>query len=634
MVTKITNEQKYKALFKKAWDELAMRQIFNDVQLIHYGEIGNTFTSLEDYFTKLGTLMTIGDNEIYPNVYKIYELNSEGNLEEVELNSPKAGLEVVQNWEFVFLPLEESRFEINADTRDIIIPNDFKKLVSVAGDHFAETLIFSIDRFFDSTDLLTKEIGVQWVDENGINKLTNLTKIKYYDANEQKIIFGWPLNDMITKNDRVINFSIRFFSKIDEVLNYSFNTKIHQIVIAPALKADLSDGVQVEQVSDSFLSIIEDSPSTEAPPATIPYFSAPGTDLETEAVLDEDNKYTLTVRAVKNGSGTIAYNRWFYKNQQGEISDLGNGKFLFEEVTPTIDDLKKNVNEEYWILNDSNPLPTYRIWTYNENMEEDDIPTLYQRFHTYTVEKSAENSILGDYWTSAQNKTSNNISEKVYTNTCNFSGVGTLAYTKDLQKNMFLEADGNTTLSVEIESTNEATSLKYLWKCDENSNKMNNITKEEIDDNEHVVQTPGWYQVKTIASRNGDEQFIDSEVCRVVNKPIVSFKKPTYEEIIIEEGQQQILTAEINPVGEPSLLYSDGIKYDWYVVEPDNDDEIQLTESNYNIYNVESKEDNKLTVEHPGRWSIYGYKCKAINTLADKTASAEKLFTVTFKQPE
>jgi hypothetical protein len=214
-------------LFKKAWDELAMRKKFDNAQLIHYGEIGNTFTSLEDYFTKLGTLMTIGDNEIYPDVYNIYELNSEGNLEEVELNSPKAGLEVVQNWEFVFLPLEESRFEINADTRDIIIPNDFKKLVSVAGDHFAETLIFSIDRFFDSTDLLTKEIGVQWVDENGINKLTNLTKIKYYDANEQKIIFGWPLNDMITKNDRVINFSIRFFSKIDEVLNYSFNTKIH-----------------------------------------------------------------------------------------------------------------------------------------------------------------------------------------------------------------------------------------------------------------------------------------------------------------------------------------------------------------------------------------------------------------------
>jgi hypothetical protein len=72
--------------------------------------------------------------------------------------------------------------------------------------------------------------------------------------------------------------------------------------------------VQVEQVSDSFLSIIEDSPSTEAPPAAIPYFSTPGTDLNTEEVLDEDNKCTLTVRAVKNGLGTIAYNKWFYKN--------------------------------------------------------------------------------------------------------------------------------------------------------------------------------------------------------------------------------------------------------------------------------------------------------------------------------
>ena len=33
MVTKITNKQQYEALFKKAWDELAMRGQFEDEEL-------------------------------------------------------------------------------------------------------------------------------------------------------------------------------------------------------------------------------------------------------------------------------------------------------------------------------------------------------------------------------------------------------------------------------------------------------------------------------------------------------------------------------------------------------------------------------------------------------------------------
>jgi hypothetical protein len=60
------------------------------------------------------------------------------------------------------LPLDEPRFSIDANTRDIIIPANFRKLVGVEGDHVAETLIFDIDRYFDFVDLYHDQMNI-WV---------------------------------------------------------------------------------------------------------------------------------------------------------------------------------------------------------------------------------------------------------------------------------------------------------------------------------------------------------------------------------------------------------------------------------------------------------------------------------------
>jgi hypothetical protein len=66
---------------------------------------------------------------------------------------------------FLRLPLDEELFEINANTRAISIPRNFSSNgVGVQGDETAEIVYFSIDRFFDHTDLADDSINIviQW----------------------------------------------------------------------------------------------------------------------------------------------------------------------------------------------------------------------------------------------------------------------------------------------------------------------------------------------------------------------------------------------------------------------------------------------------------------------------------------
>jgi hypothetical protein len=76
-----------------------------------------------------------------------------------------AGNNINKNHIFKILPLDEPLFEINSDSRDIIVPEVFRKNgVGVQGDQLAETLFFSIDRYFEMTDLFREDIQgiVQW----------------------------------------------------------------------------------------------------------------------------------------------------------------------------------------------------------------------------------------------------------------------------------------------------------------------------------------------------------------------------------------------------------------------------------------------------------------------------------------
>ena len=69
--------------------------------------------------------------------------------------------------QYTILPLDEEPFVINANTREIEVPPSFKDGVGVQGDQAAEIIYFTIDRYFDATDLNTQNIYIEWRNVNG-----------------------------------------------------------------------------------------------------------------------------------------------------------------------------------------------------------------------------------------------------------------------------------------------------------------------------------------------------------------------------------------------------------------------------------------------------------------------------------
>ena len=97
MITKITelNQLKYEDLFKRAWDELWYRGYFENVnengeyeELLSYYP-ANTFTTLEDYFTKIETL--IKPDTSTPNYPDTITQIDETTGEYKTISNPKAG---------------------------------------------------------------------------------------------------------------------------------------------------------------------------------------------------------------------------------------------------------------------------------------------------------------------------------------------------------------------------------------------------------------------------------------------------------------------------------------------------------------------------------------------------------------
>lgn len=114
-----------------------------------------------------------------------------------------------EGWKYVFLPIDEEVFRIDLKDRSIKVPSSFAKQVSIQSDKLAETIVFSVDRYFDYMDLANTNIYVQWKTPNGKEQAT---RIRMIDLSQPDMIrFGWPISDIVTKDPGTIKFSVRFF---------------------------------------------------------------------------------------------------------------------------------------------------------------------------------------------------------------------------------------------------------------------------------------------------------------------------------------------------------------------------------------------------------------------------------------
>lgn len=228
MITKETssNKTEYQKLYDKVSQVLNSEYVSDEDKKI----LGETLkltngkfsvTSIDEYFSVL---------EILAKVVKTVVSNNKGY--DAKLYNDK----------LFIIPFGENDFVIDANSRKIGVPQEFARNgVGVEGDHFVESLYFTIDRYFDTTDFAQSNIMaiVEWINANG-EKCYSPAWTKILSDDDEKLIIGWILTDKATKKAGIVKFSIRLYSLDEEgKLESSFATLVTNVVINPSMNFDL-----------------------------------------------------------------------------------------------------------------------------------------------------------------------------------------------------------------------------------------------------------------------------------------------------------------------------------------------------------------------------------------------------------
>lgn len=166
----------------------------------------------------------------YANIIKIAELATDFH------NAP---------YKFFLMPVDEPIFEIDANQRTIAVPSHFSKNgVGVYGDHMAEVLYFSIDRYFDYQDLFSvDEIIINWqFRANGSSRNAQAGELKTSLALAPddtfipgKVVFGWVITNEMTPSRGTLTFSVSFVKHIGDQYEYVLNTRTASVAIQDSL---------------------------------------------------------------------------------------------------------------------------------------------------------------------------------------------------------------------------------------------------------------------------------------------------------------------------------------------------------------------------------------------------------------
>lgn len=331
MITYINkaNSQKYRELFNKATKVLTTNKPAS-LGLDDDAWESFTISSLNEYFAYLETIKDLFNQD-------------------ADLLTP-----------FLRLPLDEDVLEIDADTRMISIPSGFSRYgIGVQGDAVAEIVYFTIDRFFDSMDLASEDmqIAIQWEVKDEFKQSTkgfsrNFGKeiINVVDKNgnqKSKIIFGWPIDDKLTKNAGIVKFAVRFY-KLDSEnkFEYSFTTLPYEVNVNATLDYDLvtmpetNCGLMIlNRIKSSGVYDPEASDIPEKPTISTELYAinAAGRIID---LPNNDSGVELAISAQPTTSGVISY-EW-----KKQIYDESTGKYLDNE-SPLPDEEKEMIRREY-----------------------------------------------------------------------------------------------------------------------------------------------------------------------------------------------------------------------------------------------------------------------------------------------
>jgi hypothetical protein len=446
---------------------------------------------------------------------------------------------------FMILPADEGTFDIDANTRKITVPSAFSSGVGVKGDEIAEIVYFTIDRYFDTTDLRDKEILIQWKNADGDEGLSaTINKTLAYKSG--KVTFGWPIGSEITKAAGNVQFAVRFYDiSTDEnnkpCLNYSFSTLTSTIKINPSLDFEIVDEDVLGAIIDKnqlIYNMLRNSERTNVSgtPAAIPVFEVQP---DETVDLDEDGRYILMAKAavpasVTSGAGTseIEY-LWLYINKAGE-EKYSTGVDVYIES----EDTSKSDNDFYYVY--SEDTGTYEHYT-------GVIPpasgtTVYEKYSTY------EATGAGTYSVTATNRAGRGRTAKAESNKCVVPVAATPTFTYPVKNNVIME--GTTNITIETAVADNGTVTTEWLKGD----TADFTTAETISDTANKdtigVTDEGYYFLQATNSKNNDETSAHSIYIRVTN-PVEAPKISSY---LLDGGK-----LDVDPVSGAQIAM-DGVK--------------------------------------------------------------------------
>lgn len=524
---------------------------------------------------------------------------------------------------YFMLPIDEPLFEINADTREITIPNEFAKGISVQGDEVAETVYFSIDRYYDTTDFYDDYIipVVQWkyAKDTGTNayhlSATN-GKIVMEDLSSKtggtiKVVFGWPITSDVTERAENIQFSVRFYTIVDDAgnlitemdkysegtLEYSFSTLNAITKISPSLDVQIDEGNFNYHNKNHLLwqRMRNSKPADLNLQAIAPIIDYYAPAAGSSAELNEDGYLTLAVKAVYP-SGTVATRlgqqlyevyRIDHSNNE-ELYSSGIAATAYDAVIDNenfgIDYIPVNLAKEksrnstviYYrqvVLEDG----TIEYVEYNDNL----IEGLYKRVYTYNVDKA------GKYYVKVTNilNDTNFASNKTGTFEISLPAIPTVGVLSDKYDNYILRyilnADNNIVLddngNPEVEpvvlkltaiDNDEGNKLTYKWFRADNANETPSQVSEERDTLEYEATLPGYYYLEAINFKNNESVPGRSEIGIRVTYPADKPAAFRYYWGNTKDYQLDVQDKDTIAPGVftvvPEAMNYDSFQYEWY----------------------------------------------------------------------
>lgn len=421
-----------------------------------------------------------------------YTRDAEGNIIDTTITSLEEYFSYIEelnalNKTYTVLPLDEDVFEINANTREITVPESFAKNgISVQGDEVSEIVYFKINRYFDSIDLNTRDIYIQWTNANGQDGVS-VPNVIDIESEPNYIIFGWPLSSAITNVAGTISFSVRFYSIDDTTgkISYSLATLTQTAVIKSSLDFDLENlattGVQIDNVNalldGRFVDTIPSGSSAiaDAPEFIVDFDKLPDKTREWEETnlndvvikyvskdlnVDENGfrteAFKASAQAMSDDAGALTYywKKWNYDTGIQEEIDYTT------EFFETTDDARVEGKLYYYNSAKESEEPVYKLYT--AELDEDSklnagVSAVFEKRSVSVI------NTIGRYQVTATNRVRNAVAKTV-SMTLVVPRPEDVTITKDLKDADILDEAKKYTLTLSVNGdVSDQGKVTYQW---------------------------------------------------------------------------------------------------------------------------------------------------------------------------